>query len=126
MDREIRNDNAFKFLNDKRVETLKIKQTDVVPSESFHFDPPLVAGIKIDGKMVMEHMVTMKKEGGVLKVVDVDGNTNPKNVYTIVRFYFEDTDAEVLGFGRYIMNKLSVYTRELSDLVSANVKPISS
>ena len=123
MDGEIKTSLAFKFLNDKRIETLKIKQIEVVPDQTFRFNPPLVGGIKIDGKMVMEHTVTMKREKGVLKVIDVDGNPNPKNVSNEVRFIFSGTRCEILGFGKHILDNLSKYTRELITLVSNNTKP---
>jgi hypothetical protein len=119
MDSEIKNDRAFKFLNDKRIETLHVKQSDVSASESFRFDPPLVAGVEVNGKMVMEHTVTMEIKDGVLRVTDIDGDPNPQNVLTSVQFSFEGTNVEVFTFGRYIMNHIVKYARELSALLKA-------
>lgn len=124
VDKEIKADEAFTFLNDKRIETLKIKPVDVSCDESFVFNPPLTNfnAIKTEknGKTILSHTISMVNINGSLIVEDINGVKNPEAVVKLVEYYFSDNNYHVLGFGRHIMNQLAKFTRELCVIVSDN------
>ena len=123
---KIKNDKYFKFLNDKRIETLKIKPIEIAHNQFFEFDPPLTnknaVKVKKNGKTIFQHTIDFSNKNDVLIIDNINGEKNPENAFNIVNFYFIDTGYHVLNFCQYIMNNLSEFSKELCRLIKNNNK----